>query len=306
LGIYVIIRFRGRERMKTLATFAASLVVVAIAWGPFLWNARGILTRYDYLNLPSDQGAGHLLSLLISLPARMLLHPELPLSLPVFAAAVLVYLLPILNLRRTQDALFWWLWMMVTILFVAILDLARHTQMLSLPRYTFLASPAMYALLASPLPIRGFQRWLIPATLLFCSFCFALNRAMTGPSHTPQFRELARDLAQLSAPNDVVVFTPSNQFFPQAAYLGVRHYLPDFPHPVVFLLRDPPDADSMRFLGKQSNFWMVGLDAASEMPIYFPQWRADIARPLPPLMLWRVTPGSDAPTSTAPSPATRP
>jgi len=68
----------------------------------------------------------------------------------------------------------------------------------------------------------------------------------------------------------------------------------------------PPSEETMRLLRSQQRFWVVGQDAATEMPVNLPgQWRMDVFRPTGPvLMLWDVIPDNSPATSsdsTAPS-----
>jgi hypothetical protein len=308
LGIYALIRLRGDKRWAVLGALAAGILLVAIVWGPFFWAYRAQLGAQEgFLFLNGRSGPAVLFMQFLALPTVLVFrlltwpYPKVLLSL-----AILAYLLPLVNLRRTRDSLLWWIWMMGTIGFVLSFDLVKHTRMVAFPRYVILASPAMYALLATPLPMRGWFRWVAPVTILFCALCYGVERAAAGPPYTPGFKYVANCIATMTDPREIIVFTKGTQYEPSNTYLGIRHYLSDWQHPVVFLKDGPPSEETMRLLRSQQRFWVVGQDAATEMPVNLPgQWRMDIFRPTGPvLMLWDVIPDNSPATSsdsTAPS-----
>jgi hypothetical protein len=289
-GIYAILRLRGRQRSAVVLTLLISMLIVALAWGPFFFQARhGLSEQGVYLNDPFGGGLAQIFSHILVLPARMVLDAK---SWSVFIAypmAILIFLVPLAGVIRTRDGPFWWIWMMGTILFVAVFDWARRSWMLEFPRYTFPASVGMYALLATPLPLKSRLRWLVGPTLLLCALCCGINRASAGPALKAKFQNIAQSITQLSQPGDVIVFTPAAQYHPQNTYLAVRHYLPDDSHPVVFLTSGPPDPATLKTLAERGHFWMVGIDAASDTQVYFPGYTVDINRPEGPfLAVWRV------------------
>jgi hypothetical protein len=174
LGIYALIKFKGKDRRKIILTLFFTLAVFAIIWGPRMWAARQAVAnaRVDspgatYKDIPAY---------FLIAPRRLLLgafNIRSPIGTPwlmtLFLAAV-VGLLPLTN-RRERGDLLWWLWFVASLGVLVILDEfagASRPPMISLDRYSMMASPAVYALAAIPI-VRLFRARVLAAAAIVAS-----------------------------------------------------------------------------------------------------------------------------------------
>ncbi|MDP9172434.1 MAG: glycosyltransferase family 39 protein [Planctomycetota bacterium] len=274
LTIYAAIIFRGRDRGRVLTALVIAGLVDVCAWGPKIWASRQLMRDETVIFLlDSLTGIWHHTTVGISAPCRLLLEAYRVNWFAAAPVAVFVFLLPLLNLRRSPDTLMWWLWVVGSLGFLWAWDVSRGTMMLSYLRYIFIASPGIYALLATPAPQLGKLRWALPILMLFCTICYCSTRVHDGPepiSHA--WRQLYIALDATAGPNDVIVFTPSGEILPAFPYIAYAHYCPTSKRPVMFLANDPPDAAAVKRL-KAGHIWLVSVSLPEDVPRFFPGWR---------------------------------
>lgn len=167
LGIYVLIHFRGRERVVILGALASAAVLVVAAWGPFFFGGNQVW-QYQ-IGYPSPGTNSHIAEQLLQLPARMVLSPWHFTWTATIPLMVLVSILPIFQRRRNPDALLWWMWMIVGELLVAALDVYHQTLLVFALKYTLPASVGMFALAAIQPPLQGREgRFRAPILIFLC------------------------------------------------------------------------------------------------------------------------------------------
>jgi uncharacterized membrane protein len=254
--LYAIITLGGSARKKILLVVALSSVIYLLCWGPMLWQQLGNFNHvHSYLGDTSPNHTSHVIQAVLGIPARYFDEPMTSSRLAASFAAVL-YLLPFLFIRKKPAMLLLGLMILFTIGLVAVLDETNHTAQLSELRYTLPAAPAIF-LLVSSLPL-GNAKWLrhaIPAACVFACL-FAIPRARRA--WDADWRITASALATRAHSGDAVVIVSGGHgdWYAGWLYLGVSHYIPDWPGPVVLLDR-PPSAQLVENLRQHPRVWLV-------------------------------------------------
>jgi hypothetical protein len=286
MGLYVLIRLRGSARAKTAGAMIGAILLMAITWGPSFIAARGHLqSDGDYLQ---DPNGGLLASIhrVFQAPAILVLS-QMTVEKPVLvflvnilylALALFALVIPVLNFRRQPLALFWWLWVMGSLWFVAVFDVARQTDMLVFVRYIFLATPGILCLLVMPPPMlqKSRRRGCFSGALLIfiTTWALAADFHHDSPAQLARLRDwraLARLIDQTAGPRDTLVFNPSDQFFPAFWYMSYRDYVPDSQRPVMFLTT-PADASAQQALRAKGKAWFIGFNPDDEARQLLPGW----------------------------------
>jgi hypothetical protein len=231
LGLYALLRLRGRMLAMALGAFAVAGCIFCVVWLPQLSEQMGN-TSYAFL---IDRGPHPKLSTLERLavsPLRMLsAAPDAyPLRAAAWAGSACVLVLPLLLLRRMASIRLPYLWMVGALAMPAALDLARGTMHMFWPRYVILASPGLYLLLAAP------AGWMRESQRLWRSFALhaipaaALAVGVLAPSrliywNTSDFRGFAHAVQAATRPGDLLIFPPfKDEWLPGYAYAAYRHY----------------------------------------------------------------------------------
>ena len=226
-------------RRWTIAAFTAAALIFMLSWG------RTGINQFHLLNLPGanayayDDPQGHVARTLwraALLPIRYLSEPTTTSQRFAILGAI-AYLLPLPFLRRRPDLLLWALWLHLTILPIALLDISRSTRHLEFIRYTLLAAPALYAILSALLIHKaGWWRHVIPATVVLAA-ALALCNAYAG-WWKADWKTIAHSVAANTKPGDVIIYQsrPDRDSYAGFQYLAINHYTHAH-NPIVLLTR---------------------------------------------------------------------
>ncbi len=279
VAIYGLIRFDSRKRRVIVLTIATSMLFAAIVWGPIAWK-----TRHDYIVGPNFGVSGEpLVSAIVGAPRESVIGDD-PSRLISYGLAFLVYLLPLLRIRKRPQLFFWWLWATCTIGTVAAVDIMRGSQLVGISKYIILASPAVYLLLAGSLE-RGLGK-LVPLTVLFAAAMFGIARWQAGPEYVRNTADVVRLIEQKIRPRDAVVITGHFDSDPAFRYFIIAHYAGDWKNPVV-LLTEPADSKLSSQLDSFQDIWVVGYDSADMRLL--PGWKITEFHGVDPgFCLWKI------------------
>jgi hypothetical protein len=258
MGLYALLRLRGRARWQVIFTFVAAAAAFAACWGPFMWQQRQLFSVDDpSTSFLHNRGPGwltHALEQFALAPARQLSEPRKSMIVTSMAMAVL-YLLPIAMLAQRRELLFWWLWLVGTIGVVAALDVSRQSDHLEYVRYFILAGPAVYALIPALFTKLGNIRWpghLVPAA---AAVMCALVVPDTYKTWITDPHEIISEFASKATRQDLFVFcaNPENAWTAGAQYMAIERYLRPIPCPVVVLHERASDLVKNRALASRRN-----------------------------------------------------
>ncbi len=274
LGIYALIALSGRMRRNVVMSLVVAAVTFCVLWGWGVWlQHNNLILNNDWLR---EAGSGHLRRTLLRvalLPSRMLAEPMKG-SRWMAAGVAVIYVLPILLWRKRRDlwlwALIWW----VTVAMLALLDAMRSTQQLQFLRYSVAASPAVYVLI-SALPA-GQSRWLrhmVPLVALIA--CASVEPYNAGWAMAPALAW------------EVSIF---GRRIIDADGVGHRRYVgdglgsrnlrcvdaPDAPRAgaVLFVGRQPPNAQDMGKLERYRTVWLISNSRASPPDFMRGSWQS--------------------------------
>jgi len=240
LGLYAMLRLRGRPRRRAMLAFAAAAVIWLVTWAPIgLQQFEHVADPriLDFLRDSAPGYAGRFVRRLALLPARYFAEPPDD-SLAVAAAGGLVFVVAALFPVRRRDMLLWALWLPLTVLPVALLDAARHTKHLEFIRYTLLASPAAYAVIGAALDRTRSRWWLSHVSPALAAIgCAAALPGAYSAWWKADWRSLARAAESDVRPGDVTVFVSGGETwpYPHAAFLHTSFYRQRPPGPIVLL-----------------------------------------------------------------------
>ncbi|HMB96600.1 MAG TPA: glycosyltransferase family 39 protein, partial [Tepidisphaeraceae bacterium] len=108
LGIYIMIRFRGRSRWRALAAMSIAAVFFLMIWGHTAWNQRShFQTNLSWLNDSAPGIATRTLDRLASLPLMFFITPKQhDANSIVTRFAAVLYFIPLIAIRR-RGVLLW-------------------------------------------------------------------------------------------------------------------------------------------------------------------------------------------------------
>jgi uncharacterized membrane protein len=283
LGVYTLVRLRGRARWQTLSAVAAGGILALAIWIPLFISQKQTLPSLSPTFLREARVSDHLkltLYRIIGLPAEFLVGErggEAMNSSAVLAIFLFTIPLPLIRLIYRRDLLLWVLWALGTIGFVAALDLAHQTTLVGYLRYTILASPAIYAVVAT---FDWPRRALLRDTLAFAFICIlgivAVRRSRTDLSAKEDWRDLSNAVDTLAQPDDLLVFYNADPWVSSGTwFMGLKYYSPASHHPWL-ILNDRADIATLRQLQSRSSLWLIGLNPESKgdwlLPGWMPQW----------------------------------
>ncbi|MGD0541481.1 MAG: glycosyltransferase family 39 protein [Tepidisphaeraceae bacterium] len=278
---YAAIQLRPGDRRKVIAAILAAAAFALIAWGPFLWQQRHEFFVQQSWSL-EPTGDRNLTLIRVAAMPSALLYGELAPTMAWIGPAAVVYLLPLLFLRRNSRLMLWWFWVAGIIGSLLIYDEINRARLLATLKYTSLASAGVYALCATPLPVRKWWRWAIPYMLLASTILAVIQRIQEGPSQeNGDWRGLALTLDRMAAPGDALVFYPNNFWgSPGMYYLAFSHYAEDSRRPVMFL-NGPADSRALEQLAKYPTVWLIGPSAGADGMKYLPGRKLTYSRGFP-------------------------
>jgi hypothetical protein len=296
-GIYSIVGLRGRTRLASASAIGIAVLIVAVTWGPHLLIYRQTDPAQGYGRL-TDR---NLTRLALSVPQRLSLESNQdPLLFAdngpwplVIALAAIVYVIPLMRLRTRRFLLFWWLWVAGEIAFVLLIDIFRHSTLLSVTRLVSLAAPGVYALLAVPLP--GWIGKCVPWAIVIGAAGCAVDYWTMGPPNCPDAQTIASRIRHQVAPDDVILIT-GNYYRagtrePPLTYFVLSHYSGLWHWPVVFATAPLGDRTRLE-LRRFHRIWVVGIDPIGDTQKILPGWQVhDVRGPGDSNLLWYVTPG---------------
>lgn len=270
IGIYCLVRLRGRTRRSAVLAMALAIFLVAAAWGPMFWRARHLVALDGYV-----RGRGvDIVESFVNLPRRLLLHSSLETGfLSMLAFAAVIYLLPPLRLRRHPHLLLWWLWAVCVPGFLLLWDEVRHTHFIGITRYALLASPAIYAIFATPFPTNLGK--FVPAAFVFAAAASAFARWQSESPSTPDIRSAAHWIASDVPPGQPIILFGDPDSEPAFNYFAIAHYAGEWNHPVI-LLQSPASETLRADLARYPHVW-IWCRGGSD-PRILPGWNLAPAR----------------------------
>jgi uncharacterized membrane protein len=280
LPVYAAIRMPAEARLKTAAALLIAALLSLAVWIPLFMLQKHTLPSLTPTFLAEPDGERHAeltLFRIIGLPAQFLFGEARARAMDPWLVATIfaiALLLPAARLAWRGALLFWILWSLGAIGFVAAMDLLRQTILLDYLRYTILASPAIYAVIASfDWPRRPFVRDVVAiATIALLAF-FAIQRAVNGVAPKEDWRRLARDINGFAAPSDLLVFHNSDPWISSGTwYMALKYYEPKSNRPWV-IMSDQPGGDLLGQLRGYRCLWLIGKYPEIEGPRRLPGWR---------------------------------
>jgi uncharacterized membrane protein len=252
LAVYAAVRLRGRALTHAAACFVVAGILWALLGAPLA--IRQLQNRDDprATSFLRDDAPGHAtrtLTRLAALPVRYIAEPMTTSKFIATAGGVAFVLALLLPIRR-REMLLWSLWLWLSILPIAALDLARGTRHLEFVRYTLLASPALYAIVASLLAERrDWLRHLAPATVALA--CVLALPYAYEVWLKPDWRALGRAIDANVREGEVVVFFGSDKSGdfssdPNATFYYTSFYRRKPLGPVVLMDEPPAEAVAQR------------------------------------------------------------
>jgi len=280
LGAYVLIRFRGARRRRTLLVFVAAGVFWLLVWGPQYFQQLHSLPSLSPAFLQESLPPRHAeltLRRIIGLPAEFIFgesRGEAILPKAALILAVLTLAIPPIRLWWRRDLLLWVLWIVCIIGLIAALDLARGLTLAGYPRYTILASPAVYAVLAAfDWPRRPILRDTLALGALVFLIVLTAQRMRDGVPPKEDWRELAELIQAQARADELLVFFNQDPWVPPGIFfIGLHYYAPDSHRPWMMLNR-PADLPALRRLDSQRTLWLIGKFPGSAGPIVLPGWQ---------------------------------
>ena len=252
-AIYVLIRFRGRDRAGTIASFVAAAICFAICWGPFFLEQNFHDEKTNWQRADPHGHLSNTLALAAKLPINQFGVPVGRDGAYAYAFAV-IYVLPALFVRRRPTILLPW---MAAIFVVGVpmgADLVRTTSMTQWPRYTILLIPTLsLAIVAMATQLPAWLRWTLPLSLAAFG---AISLPPTYEKERYDFRNNARFAERASIDGDarLICISTWNEKFDSVLLLACQYYWRQPPQSVVFvesvaaLERLPRSATGDRFV----------------------------------------------------------
>jgi uncharacterized membrane protein len=278
LGVYAVLRLRGPVRTRVVGVMAASAVVYAMVWGPFLLSQLG---GDGLRNTWIRDGAPGFLSRwagrMLLAPFRLFTHPR---GSDRIAAGVFGVLLALslAAVRRRQWLLLPGLCALFAIALPAVLDLFRGTLEMEFVRYFLAGGPFEYLLVAGLLadPQRrrrpGLVAHVLPAAMVVCCM---LSLPWVYAPHKLSWRPFGRSVAAAVRPGDAIVFyNPGiGDWYAGVELVAIEHYAPATRARAV-LLDGPASPATLSALADAPTVWLAsdstGYQLTGVLPGYTP------------------------------------
>jgi uncharacterized membrane protein len=300
LALYTVLRIRGRDRLKTLASFAVAVAFGFLVWGKLFIRQMNSLSKFvpHYLQA-YDNPINRTAHSLLMLPARFVLGEWFAFRvsmLLVIAIAVVAIVIPLARLRWRPDLTLWVLWLIGTVGLIASVDVANNWFATGIIRFTLLATPAVYAILASV----NWPRWpaardAVPLVAVLLMLAVAGRRVAKGAIVYQDVRQYARVLDQNAGPNDLLVFYGNNLWLsPGFDYLHLKYYAPQSRRPWLILHRPATPAVSAQIKSFDS-LWMVSREPVGQASKIIPGWKLVQSIDTQVGSVWHLVPDSAPP-----------
>jgi dolichyl-phosphate-mannose-protein mannosyltransferase len=271
LGIYSLLRWRGVDRMKSAATLVLAALAVAAMWGAQWRHQQHLVAAQRGWTTELQTGQALPFRHAIEVTSSQLYgQPDWPAPI---AAAMLIYLLPVLLIRARPQTLLWWTWAVGCIGLVFAVDFCDGTRLLTILKYTLCATPAFFALLAWPLPLRGGGKWIAPAALAISVAVAAAARLENGPPFQGDWRNLMQKVNRRADADSPLLFYADSAWGSGTYwYLAFAHYAPDSHRPIV-MLDSPATPQTMAVLSRYKQIWAIGNPSPYDASQLLPGWK---------------------------------
>lgn len=271
MGVYGIIRLRGKSRLGAIGGLIAGGGAALAIWGEPAWEQRANFTdpwMYWFYGNEAHHAAATL-GRLTELPMRYLLEPPTNTHAPWLAAVI--YLFPFLQHRINRDLLLPGLWLLGCAAFLGGLDLYRNTNLLDSIKYTLMAGPAVFLILPTTLSGRG--AWTVPlAGAIACVLVFP----QTYENVKSDFRGAAADVSRYVKPGEALIISGGGwgKWYGGQLYLAVEHYSKPIPTSIA-ILTDPatPQLDA-QLKDRGRRCWLLTSWTGQPASYFMPEWRA--------------------------------
>jgi len=241
--VYVLVGLRGSARKATLWSLTSALVLYTVIWGPgFLMQHYRMVDATQWM---VESQPNHLQSTLqdfLTLPARAFLDLDLGFDeAPGMCLAGAAFVLPLLVIRRQRAILLWWIWLVVPVGVVLVIDVSTSRRSLGLAKYTIVAAPAVFTMLGMLAAHLRRIGWIPAAIIAGC--CSISLPTLFGPSTLPDWRQISTYIAQRSSPTDPVLFVDSHpDQYCSDSLLSVSYYMANAHRRLYVLDRRPTGA----------------------------------------------------------------
>ncbi|CAN5412796.1 hypothetical protein BH09PLA1_BH09PLA1_27840 [soil metagenome] len=307
IGIYALLRGRGRVRSGAILAMCVAAIVFLLVWGPWMLPQRTTLPAKtdDWIN---DGWPGHTARVAewaTSLPLRMLFEPRTSATRYAILGATL-FIVPIFLLRRRRDLLLWVFWLWLSMLPLLAMDLLRDTKHLFHIRYIMAAGPAVFALLAAMLnhvPQVTLRTALPAVSVLACML--SIGSAFEEPRI--EYDELAQFIDDRIRPDEpVVIYAQHGSWGGNALFLVLTGQSKSYPWPLVMLDQKPAPQSLLAQLRANGSVWLLCENESLEPGEILPGGRAFMPESIHfanHMTAWHVM--FDASTSAPPTAATQ-
>lgn len=282
IGLYGLVRGRG-HRISFTGSILAAAAVYAVIWLPFARRQLNDLSTGDALVKLNTLDPAALAMSLLATPMRLIV--DMPGTQSIAAAISVVAIVAIaiawtLAPQKSRRLVPMVLWLVCTIGFIGLLDVARVTQHSHFIRYLSLATPAVFVIVAAAGNVGGRVTAILSGALLL-----ALAVAFRLPHQPikadgPEYSNTARWLAQHAGPGDALLVVDGvGQFrFGDMLLLHCSHEPGLFPRPIV-KVSQPLSAERIALLPRRA--WIVSAYADNILSHTFPSVRVLERHPLP-------------------------
>jgi hypothetical protein len=247
------------QRAVFTVTLAAVVAIYAIVWLPFAIRQIDDIGSGDAFLKVEHVNVFYESITLLAVPGRLIVDAPSAtyFSCAGAAGAVLLVAGVILSLRgRPRAAIPLALWLICTIGFLAVLDVARSTRHSLYIRYFAVATPAAFALVAV-LGRAVRQRFDIAAGVALLIVAIAVPKPAGGVMNdSPDYSMIARSLAHVSEPGEAVLIHgaigPTD--FGDGVFIHCSHEPGFFPRPIMKIV-SPLSAEAIAALPRRA--WLV-------------------------------------------------
>lgn len=258
IGVYGLIRLRGRARWDAMVAMVVAGLVFLVVWGPWMLPQRATLPAKtdDWINDGWPGHARRVAEWATSLPLRMLFEPRKSAAGFAILGATL-FIVPMIFLRKRRDLLFWVLWLWCSMLPLMAMDLIRDTKHLFHIRYTMAAGPAVFALLAALLrhSPQVTLRSAVPAVAVLACI-LSIGSAYEEPRL--EYDALAQFIDERIQPGEaVVIYDSPGRWVGNALFLTLTGESKTFPWPMVMLDQFPAPPEVQFQLRAKRGAWLV-------------------------------------------------
>ncbi|MFT3788614.1 MAG: glycosyltransferase family 39 protein [Tepidisphaeraceae bacterium] len=223
IGLYALIRFRGRLLAWSIGAMALSAILYAIVWLPFsLDQLHDIGSGDEFAKAPGLTFWERSLGQALAGPYMLLIDREF-MRQPLMMLTMVVYWLPIILRRRAPRLLPWWLVGTCVMGTLLLLDATRGTAHLQFARYPSAASVALPPLLV--LCIAAFRpraAWAVGGALVIAVACF-----MRDPIRydSPEFVAITWPVSARLKPGEPIIAVNHGEpkWFADAMLLHILH-----------------------------------------------------------------------------------